>query len=352
MMRILYFGSYNKDYARNRVLIKGAKENNLTIIECSSQKSIKTRFFTLIKKALKKDFDIIFAAYPSHLDMFTAKIISIIKRKPIIFDAFISTYDTMINEWKYGTRYSPKGIYYHWLDKTSCQMADLVILDTEEHIDYFIKEFNLKRDKFACIPIGADEEIFHPRKKTRTSKKLRILYYGHTNPLHGFPHIVEAAKLLKNEKDIEFMFIGDNRWFRYERDKNKTLGNVKFKNAVPFKEIAQYIADADICLGVFGTTTKAQNVIPNKAYEILAMQKPLLTADTKAVKKYLKNKENAILCKTGSAKEIAQSILFLKNNPKLRDKISKNGYKLFKNNFTTKKIGHRLNKIIKNNTNR
>ena len=347
-MRILYFGSYNKDYARNNVLIKGIKQNNLTIIECKNNKSIIKRFFGLINKGLKKEFDLIFVAYPGHLDIFPAKILSLIKRKPIIFDAFISTYDTRINEWKYGTRYSPKGIYYHWLDKTSCKLADLVLLDTEQHIDYFVKEFNLKRKKFAYTPIGADEKTFYPRKKTRTSKKLRILYYGHTNPLHGFPHIVEAAKLLKNEKDIEFLFIGDNRWFRYERDKNKDLKNVKFKNAVPFKEISQYIANADICLGVFGTTTKAQNVIPNKAYEILAMQKPLLTGDTRAVKKYLKNKENAILCKTGSSEEIAQSILLLKNNPKLREKISKNGYKLFKNNFTTKKIGKTLKRIIIN----
>ncbi|RLG13200.1 MAG: hypothetical protein DRN71_05325 [Candidatus Nanohalarchaeota archaeon] len=345
-MRILYFGSYNKDYARNRVLIKGLKENNVEILECSSQKSIKTRFFTLIKKAIKKDFDIILVAYPGHIDMFPAKIISLIKRKPVIFDAFISTYDTMINEWKFGTRHSPKGIYYHWLDKTSCRMADLIIHDTEQHIDYFVKEFNLKRKKFACIPIGADETIFHPLKKTRTSKKFQILYYGHTNPLHGFPYIVEAAKQLKNEKDIEFLFIGDNRWFRYERDKNNDLENIKFKDAVPFEKIPYYIANADICLGIFGTTIKAQNVIPNKAYEILAMQKPLITADTKATRKCLKNKQNAILCKTGNAQEIAQSILLLKNNPKLKEKIAKNGYKLFKNNFTTKKIGYTLKKTI------
>ncbi len=346
MMRILYFGSYNKDYARNKVLIKGLKENNIKIIECNSQKSIKTRFFTLIKKALKKDFDIIFAAYPSHIDIFAAKIVSIIKRKPIIFDAFISTYDTMINEWKFGTRHSPKGIYYHWLDKTSCKLANLVLLDTEQHINYFVKEFKLKRNKFACIPIGADESIFYPQNKTRKTKNIQILYYGHTNPLHGFSYIVDATRLLKNEKDIEFLFIGDNRWFRCVRDKNKYLKNVKFQNAVPFEDIPQYIANADICLGVFGTTIKAHNVIPNKAYEILAMQKPLITGDTKAVSKYLKNKENAILCKTGSAQEIAQSILLLKNNAKLRQKISKNGHLLFKNNFTTKKIGFMLKKII------
>lgn len=347
-MIICYLGSYDKNYPRNRVIIKGLKENGIEIIECNSKNKFPNRFFNLISKALRQKYEVIFVAYPGHLDMFTAKIVSIIKRKPIIFDAFISTYDTMINEWKYGTRHSPKGIYYYWLDKTSCKMANIILLDTEQHINYFVKEFKLERDKFVFLPVGADESILYPRKKTIKTKKFQVLYYGHTQPLHGFNHVVDAARKLKNEKDIEFTFIGDNRWFRNVRDVNKDLKNIIFKNPIPYNNLITVIANADICLGIFGSSNKAQNVIPNKVYEALAMKKALITGNTKASIAILKNKENAILCKTGNSKEIAESILLLKNNPKLREKISKNGYELFKNNFTTKKIGYRLkNRIIK-----
>lgn len=345
-MKICYFGSYDRNYPRNKVIIKGLKENGVEVIECNYKDNHIHRFFKLISKALTLKFDALFIGYPGHLDTFPAKIVSIIKRRPIIFDAFISTYDTMINEWKYGTEFSLKGTYYYWLDKISCTISDTVLLDTEQHIDYFVKEFKLKRNKFNWIPVGADESILYPRKKTRTSKMFQVLYYGHTNPLHGFPHIVNAARLLQNEKEIEFVFNGDNRWFRNVRDKNKDLKNVKFKDPIKFKDLIDDIANTDICLGVFGTTTKAQNVIPNKIYEALAMQKPLITGNTKAARTILKNKENAILCKTGSNKAIAESILLLKNNPKLAEKISKNGYELYKTNFTTEKIGHTLKKII------
>ena len=345
-MRICYFGSYNRNYSRNAVIIKGLKENGVKIIECNSKNKYIFRTIHLISKALTLKFDVLFVAYPGHLDIFAAKIVSIIKRKPITFDAFISTYDTMINEWNYGTRYSLKGIYYHWLDKTSCQIADIILLDTKDHIDYFVKEFKLKREKFRWIPVGADETKLYPHKKTKKTKKLQILYYGHVQPLHGFNYIVDAARLLQNKKDIEFTFIGGNRWFRNVRDKNKDLTNTTFKNPIPYKDLINDIINTDICLGIFGTTAKAQNAIPNKVYETLAMQKPIITGDTKAVRVYLTDKENAILCKTGSSKAIAESILLLKNNPELRKKISKNGYRLFKNNFTTKKIGHTLKNII------
>ncbi len=345
-MRICYFGSYDKDYPRNKILIRGLKENNTKVIECNCQDKYITRTLKLVSKSLKQDYDILFVAYPGHLDMLAAKIVSIIKRKPIIFDAFISTYDTMINEWKYGTRHSLKGTYHHWLDKVSSQIADVVLLDTEQHIDYFSKEFKLKKNKFRWIPVGADETELYPRKKTKKTKKFQVLYYGHMQPLHGFPYVVNAARLLQKEKDIEFIFIGGNRWFRNVRDKNKDLKNTIYKDPVPYKEIITHIANADICLGIFGTTNKTQNAIPNKVYEALAMQKAIITGNTKATKSALTNKENAILCETGSSKAIAESILMLKNKPKLREKISKNGYKLFKNNFTAKKVGYKLKKII------
>ena len=351
-MRICYFGSYDRNYSRNRVIIKGLKKNGIKVIECNYKNRHILRHLTLISKALTLNFNVLFVAYPGHFDMFAAKIVSIIKRKPIIFDVFISTYDTRINEWKFGTRHSPKGIYYHWLDKISCQLADLVLLDTEQHIDYFVKEFNLKKDNLNWLPVGADETEVYPHKKTKKTKKLQVLYYGHIQSLHGFQYITNAARLLQDEKDIEFTFIGDNRWFRNVRDKNKDLKNAIFKNPIPYKEIIKHIANTDLCLGIFGTTEKAQNAIPNKVYEALAMQKAVITGNTKAARTALKNKENAILCKTGSAESIKDSILLLKNNPELREKISKNGYDLFKNNFTTTKTGQRLKKIITDNFSR
>ena len=37
-MKICYFGDYDSDYSRNRVIIKGLKENNVAVFECRSEK--------------------------------------------------------------------------------------------------------------------------------------------------------------------------------------------------------------------------------------------------------------------------------------------------------------------------
>ena len=49
-----------------------------------------------------------------------------------------------------------------------------------------------------------------------------------------------------------------------------------------------YDAGADLCLGVFGATPKAARVVPHKVYTALAAGRPVLTADTPAVRELLR----------------------------------------------------------------
>ena len=166
-------------------------------------------------------------------------------------------------------------------------------------------------------------------------------------PLQGIEHIIKTAKLLENE-NIEFDFIGSGQTFKkIQKLSNKLrIKNVNFLGWKSQGEIPYFISNADICLGIFGTTDKAKRVIPNKVYETIAMKKPLITGDTPAVRRFFRNKENCILCEISNPKAIAQAILELKNNPMLREKIAENGYKLFKENFSIEKIGEKMKEVL------
>lgn len=131
--------------------------------------------------------------------------------------------------------------------------------------------------------------------------------------------------------------------------KSLSLKNVKFIGRVSYDELPEYLINADICLGIFGNNKKAKRVVTNKVYEILAMGKPLITGNSEASREILKNKENAILCEMGNPKSLASAILELKNDENLRNKIAKNGYILYKDNFTPKIIGKNVINIIKDN---
>ena len=93
-------------------------------------------------------------------------------------------------------------------------------------------------------------------------------FHGYFIPLQGVEYIFETAKILE-KKDVKFNIIGSKIKKQYQ---NKNFSNVNFIENVPYKKLPVYISEADICLGIFGDTTKTKRVIPNKIYEAIAMK--------------------------------------------------------------------------------
>ena len=114
----------------------------------------------------------------------------------------------------------------------------------------------------------------------------------------------------------------------------------------PPQAVADAVINCDIGLGIFGETDKAKRVIPNKAFEILAAKRPLITADTPASRELLTHKQDAYLCRGANSDSLAKAILELKKDSKLRKKIAVNGYNTFKSKASLKAISRQLDEIV------
>ncbi|HUX99374.1 MAG TPA: glycosyltransferase [Candidatus Deferrimicrobium sp.] len=226
--------------------------------------------------------------------------------------------------------------------------ADCIILDTNAHINFFKKLFPLKKAAYERVFVGADDSKAFPKKIIKKWDKFVVFFYGTYIPLHGIEYILKAAKELENHKEIIFTLVGGGQNFAAIQNlaKNLKLSNVRFIPPVSYSKLIDYMNLADICLGIFGTSKKSENVIPNKIFDALAVGKPLITRDSVAIREALKNEENAILCKAGNGKSLADAILLLKNDENLMKKIATNNYLLFQKKFTPKQIGNSLLKII------
>ena len=344
-MRVCYIPGRESTYARTRIFINGFKKNKVPFIDCSSNKKSNLRYLEIFIKFIrgKKNSDIFLVGF---LGQHMVPIIRWFTKKKIVFDAFLSVYDTLVFDKKIVKQDSVAAKLFFWLDRKSCNIADVILLDTNQHIEYFHKTFGIRKDKFRRVLIGADEEIFYPRK-TKEHNGFVVEFHGGFIPLQGVEYIVRAAKLLEKHKDIRFNIIGDGQTFTrcFNLAKKLELNNITFCGWKSLEEIHSYISNADIGLGVFGGTQKTQRVIPNKAYEIIAMKKPLITADTPAVRELFENRKNVYLCKQCNPKAIAKSILNLKNNPELRKRIASEGHKLYKKFCTPAIIGKQLKNI-------
>lgn len=374
-MIVCYFGTYSKGegYSRNRVIIQGLKQNGVQVKEChvdlwetrvEKLRGIRDPKYTLrliprfilAYTALVINFfrlgryDVMIVGYAGHLDIFLAKFLNYFRRQPLIFDAFLSLYDTAVNEFKVVRCGSWKARMVWLMERYACLIADIVLLDTYAHIKYFVERFNLPYEKFVCVPVGQDNAIFKPLEVKKETANFNVLFFGNYTPLHGAEYIIQAAKKLEPYADIHFTLVGNSPLYDKIDNlaKEISLKNTTFiKDWLPYKVLREYIATADICLGIFGITEKARRVVPCKIYDCLAMAKPVITADSVAVREVLTDQENIILCPAGNAESIAQAIILLRDNPGLRDKIANQGYQLFCHKFTPKHIAEELISTIR-----
>jgi len=348
-MIVCYFGIYNKYYARNQVIITGLRKNGVKVIECNSQKPFLLKYFDLIYQYLKKrkQFDLMIVGFPGQIVMLLAKLLC---RKKIVFDAFVSLYDTYVFDRKTVKPGSLKAKYYWFLDWFSCKLADKVLLDTNTHIEYFNKTFNINSKKFFRSFIGSDDELFYPRKIPKDTNKFLVYFYGTYIPLQGIEYIIKAAKVLKNNQDILFRITTSDKGYRELKKKVDSLKLkyvVELVSFVPVEKLAQFIAQADVCLGIFGDTDKTKRAIPTKLYDYIAMRKPVITADTPAIREMFKDNQELAFCQVANGQSLAKRVLDLKNNPELREKLANNSYQLHKNKFCPKVIGSELLELLK-----
>ena len=313
-MRIVFWGTYDLGKPRNRIFLRGLRENDADVIECHSEVwsgiedksqvsggAEKLRILVLwicaypglIYRYLRlPKHDLVVIGYLSQIDVLVLWPFAKLRGVPIALDAFLSLYNTVVEDRKIVRRTHPLAHFLYGVEWLACRAADRVITDTRAHADYFSKTFRLSPDKTAAVFVGVEPENFPSRANTsspRTSGQARtVLFYGQFIPLHGIDTIVCAARLTE---DL------NARWVLIGRGQEETrirsmldaqpLGNLNWIPWVEYEELKNWIARADICLGIFGNTDKAARVIPNKVFQILAAGVPLITRDSCAIRELL-----------------------------------------------------------------
>ncbi len=306
-MRILFFGRYDPAYSRNRVLLKGLRANGADVAECRVAPHIHFWLFRLLWQyiRMRPKYDVLFVAFPGQEVMLLARWLT---RKPIIFDAFASHYEGYVQDRKKVRPGSVRARWYHWLDWAACRLASAVLTDTAAHAQFFSAEFGIEHQKLHPIFVGTDTALFSLAGPDPTGP-FTVHFHGTNIPLQGIPTILQAKELLKDERII-FNLIGVHA------------------GRVSYESLASHMAAAHVCLGIFGDTPKTPRVIPNKVYEALAVGRPIITADTPAMRELLDDR-SAFLIPAADARALADAILKLRDNPELRHRLGHTGYAVF-----------------------
>ena len=303
----LFTGDFEPDYNRTRILRRGLEALGHTVTEL--RYSRKRRPVRAAVRAAAAGADVIFLPSFTHADVrFTKRCLP---DRRLIFDPLISRYLTKVHDYRQVHRWSPRAWKNRWKDRRALAAADLVLTDTEAHAAYFHREYDIPACKFRTLYIGAESDLFYPAEFSTTGT-LRIGFYGAFAPLQGVETILRAAHLLRDRTELQWEIIGSG--FDYTRCRRLatalSLPRLTWRDWLPFAELPGAIRSYDICLGIFGESLKTDLVIPNKIYHYAACGKPVITADTAAVRELFIDRKNILLCQK-SPEDLARKVLQL-----------------------------------------
>ena len=342
MLKVCYFAT-DMSLARNKFLKTGLIENGVQVSEIKILEKSGYKFIWLIKsfsvlfiQALKTDFDILFVGMGGFVYVFLGKLICLIKNKPLVFDVFISLYDSQVHDRGLVKKGSMKASLLRFFDKYTCLVSDLVLLDTYSHIKYFQNEYGLSNTNFTRVLIGS---MPNKNKHKKIDDKFIVLFFGNFIPLQGVEYIVLAAKELEDK--CTFEMIGDGQTYQACVELSEKLGtaNIHFIGKKSSRETMKAMSQSDLGLGIFGNTAKAKRVIPHKAYDVIASHKPLLSGDSEALRELFTPGQDCLCCEMADGESLAKEIRKIIDNPAKLKKISDEGYETYIKYCTPKAIG-------------
>lgn len=362
-MRVLVFGTYREDFTRTKNIIEGLKHQGITVYECHVPlwKGIEDRvqvasgewknpaFFLRIFRSywflLRKyfqipDYDILMVGYPGQIDVFLARFLSWIRRRPLVWDFLMSIYLVTV-ERNLNQKSPITASILHLIEKIGLRLPDLLVIEGEEYARWLCDEYHIPISRFRFVPLGTNhKEIPFLGTSPAVDGRFRVVYFGSFLRNHGVDVMVEAASLLQEEKDISFEFIGDGpeRETIMKQAQRQGLKRTFFPGFLSRQEFFEHLKQADLCLGAFGHTVHSRITVQNKIYEALIMGKPLLTGDSTALRQVFEPGKHLLVCER-TPEAIAKSILYLRDHPDERISLAKQGREFVFQHYSIEALG-------------
>lgn len=312
-LRIVAWGTYDLGKPRVRILLRGLRENGIAVHECHSnvwggiedksqlagilpKLSRLARWLLSYPKLIScymkaPKHDIVLVPYMGQLDVLILWLFAKLRGARIVWDAFISLYNTVVEDRRLVSERHPLAWLIYVFEWLSTRFADCVLLDTAAHANYFARRYALPPHKLVSVFVGAEPEQFPllpPLAPKTPGEPLCVLFYGQFIPLHGIPTIIEAARRL-DDGSVRWVLIGKGQEEGAIRESlvREPVRNLEWHPWAPYEELIEWIDRADVCLGIFSASEKAAQVIPNKAFQVISAGRPLVTRDSPAIRELL-----------------------------------------------------------------
>lgn len=231
------------------------------------------------------------------------------------------------------------------LDFLSFQLAELVILESENQIRYVRRKFVIKNSKMLQLWTGFDEnqvsndpnhffEDKWKQLKERYKTSKIIVFRGKYNEESGLENLARATLLLAKENFL-FIVITDQLPNRIVFSTNTIL----IQEFVDWDELKEILKICDFYVGQLSFNKRLANTVPHKAFEAGYFGLPYLTARNSGIEE-LYSDSQAIYLNGNIPQEFANRLRELK--PTETERYRKAISIKYQENFSQRVLGKKL----------
>ena len=168
----------------------------------------------------------------------------------------------------------------------------------------------------------------------------------------GIEYLIKAAPLiLEKVPETKFLMVGDGEmreeWESMVSEK-KLEDNFIFTGRVPYEEVPKYINASDVCVAPFiKERNERTGLSPLKLYEYLACGKPVVGSDVEGVGDFLVRYNAGITVKLEDFSELANAIIKLLKDEKLREERGRYGREYVVKNHSWESVARKVSEVCR-----
>lgn len=285
--------------------------------------------------------DVIFVYEPSPITVaIPAIVFKKIKKTPVILWVQDLWPEALVTVGAVHSKYILK-----WVEKLVrfiYSKCDTILVTSNAYIDS-IKKLDVPQKKIHYFPQTAealykpmDSNQLIPEEKILPSG-FRVFFSGNMGIAQNIENILNAAKVLKENKTIQWIFIGDGskrRWLQDEIKNNLLTETVHWIGKHPVESMPRFFYCADVLLVSLKKDPVCSLTIPGKIQSYLACAKPIIAALEGEGRKIIEEAEAGLGVSSNNPDELADAVVKLSQLTKdQRHQIGLNGRRYFDQHF-------------------
>jgi glycosyltransferase involved in cell wall biosynthesis len=230
------------------------------------------------------------------------------------------------------------------LARFAWQHANSVIVIGRCMQEYLVRS-GIPAERIRVIPNWINEEIVYPvepacntlRHRLGLNDVFLIVYSGNMGISHEFGSLLTAAELLRTEKRIQFILIGDGcrRASIQQYQKEKKLDNLIFLPFQPIDKLNESLSLGDLMLVTLRDGLEGL-VVPSKAYSALGAARPLVYVGNPSgeIARMIVEEKIGSVVPPQAGYELAQTILRYYRQPDLCKEHGQNAFALSRGRYS------------------